>query len=355
MDSKNTLRPLKRPIAMPGIFDRNYLLSEQGLYVSQFDNIPDIICFENINHKRWIKFITSLKKRAWKHFIKKDVSGSKGKVSIDEENYFLEEDVLINYSSDNKRVCMMWRNTSAKVIGQLIIGISKTRRVKKPKNSIKLILETKYGLDTEDFKIQTSSATIEESYNDDFLSYHELICKRLNTKNDKGIVLLHGLPGTGKTSYIRWLVKSLKKNIIFLPPHMAGALSQPSFIKFLMENKNSIFVIEDAEKILIDRNQVQDSPVSTILNISDGFLADILNIQIICSFNTDLTKIDKALLRRGRLITKYEFGKLETAKANELSTKLGFCGDFTTPQLLTDIYNQEETVVVSEPKVIVFW
>jgi len=29
---------------------------------------------------------------------------------------------------------------------------------------------------------------------------------RLSTENDKGIVLLHGLPGTGKTTYLRHLI-----------------------------------------------------------------------------------------------------------------------------------------------------
>ncbi|MBK6285475.1 MAG: hypothetical protein IPF54_24935 [Draconibacterium sp.] len=78
------------------------------------------------------------------------------------------------------------------------------------------------------------------------------------------------------------------------------------------------------------------------MNISDGLLSDCLNIQIICSFNTDITKVDSALLRKGRLIAKYEFKELEPEKANSLSMKLGFDATFNKPASLTAIYNQDE-------------
>jgi hypothetical protein len=48
------------------------------------------------------------------------------------------------------------------------------------------------------------------------------------------------------------------------------------------------------------------------------------------------------LLRKGRLIAKYEFRELETEKANSLSVKLGFGNTFSKPASLTAIYNQEE-------------
>jgi MoxR-like ATPase len=39
-------------------------------------------------------------------------------------------------------------------------------------------------------------------YEDDFKAIDETIRKRLNQKKIKGILLLHGLPGTGKTTYL---------------------------------------------------------------------------------------------------------------------------------------------------------
>jgi hypothetical protein len=136
---------------------------------------------------------------------------------------------------------------------------------------------------------------------------------------------------------------------------MASSLGSPQIIPLMLENTNSILVIEDAENIVIDRNQNGNSPVSTILNMSDGLVSDCLNIQIICSFNTDLTNVDKALLRKGRLIATYEFGKLDTGKANTLSRKLGYDSHFTEPQVLTDVFNQDEpSTILRERKVVGF-
>ena len=123
---------------------------------------------------------------------------------------------------------------------------------------------------------------------------------------------------------------------------MAGAITNPNLISILIDNPNSIFVIEDAENIVVDREKDGNSPVSALLNISDGLLSDCLNIQVICSFNTDISKVDSALMRKGRLIAKYEFKELEVEKAQLLSEKLGFKSEINCPQTLTAIYNQED-------------
>jgi len=101
--------------------------------------------------------------------------------------------------------------------------------------------------------------------------------------------------------------------------------------------------MEDAENIIMDREHNEHSKVSTLLNISDGLLSDCLNIQIICSFNTDISRNDHALLRKGRLIAKYEFKELATDKAQKLSQSLGYTTEIQSPMTLTDIYNQCDT------------
>ena len=90
--------------------------------------------------------------------------------------------------------------------------------------------------------------------------------------------------------------------------------------------------------------QSSQSSVSNLLNISDGLLSDCLNVQIICTFNSELNMVDNALLRKGRLIARYEFGKLDVAKAQQLSKHFGFDTIVNKPMTLSEIANQHEMV-----------
>ena len=127
-----------------------------------------------------------------------------------------------------------------------------------------------------------------------------------------------------------------------MPPNLAASITSPRLMELMFENPNSVLIIEDAERIIRNRDQDKNSPISALLNLSDGLLSDCLNIQIICTFNTDLSNVDQALMRKGRLISKYEFKALEVKKANTLSKKLGYNAHFTEPQVLSNIYNQNE-------------
>src|SRR5581483_263951 len=100
--------------------------------------------------------------------------------------------------------------------------------------------------------------------------------------------------------------------------------------------------IEDAENVIMDRKISQDSSVSNLLNISDGLLADFLNVQLICTFNSSLTLVDGALLRKGRLIAKHEFGKLNIEQAQRLSDHFGFDKVINRPMTIAEIANQHE-------------
>ena len=97
-----------------------------------------------------------------------------------------------------------------------------------------------------------------------------------------------------------------------------------------------------SENIIIDRERNGNSPVSALLNITDGLLSDCLNIQIICSFNTNISKVDSALMRKGRLIAKYEFGKLGVKKSQALSNHFGNSTIISKPMTIAEIANQHE-------------
>lgn len=212
---------------------------------------------------------------------------------------------------------------------------------KKKKANINLVKNEMGHFDIEEYDLEIPETDLELNYGSDFLKIHELISYRLNKNNDKGIILLHGDPGTGKTSYIKYLTGIIKeKNVLFIPPSMAEILSEPSIIPFLMEHKNSILIIEDAERVISDR-EINGSAagVSNILNLTDGILGDCLSIQIIATFNMKREKIDSALLRKGRLIVEHKFQNLNIDDTNKLLK--GLNKDFVSqePMSLADIYN----------------
>jgi SpoVK/Ycf46/Vps4 family AAA+-type ATPase len=211
--------------------------------------------------------------------------------------------------------------TLGKIEEQLDFEKIKTFERTKKKSNIQLVKSEHGHLDTEEYDLIVPPIDLELNYGVEFTKVHDTIVNRLNQNNGKGIILLHGDPGTGKTSYLKYLTTLIKeKDILFISPSMAEMLSEPSIIPFLMDHKNSILIIEDAEKVIGDRESgnVSASGVSNILNLTDGILGDCLNIQILATFNMKREKIDQALLRKGRLIAEHKFTKLSVEETNNL-------------------------------------
>ena len=319
-------------------------LNEFTLFLAHFNAIPNFINEIKVDCKKANKwFAETYRTEVNDHCYSKIYYKGSKTAELDDIFYILYDDLIVNFDTNSSIVRFLFRKTNILKVEAVINGIKnfKERKAKR-KPEISLLVGTNRGIDTKSLQISKPKLSIQDNYNDDFRDIHQTIFRRLSKNNDKGLVLLHGIPGTGKTSYIRYLISSLKKDVIFLPPNMAGAITNPSLISILIDNPNCIFVIEDAENIVVDRERDGNSPVSALLNISDGLLSDCLNIQIICSFNTDISKVDSALMRKGRLIAKYEFKELETKKAQLLSQKLGFKTTLHSPMALTAIYNQEE-------------
>ena len=186
-------------------------------------------------------------------------------------------------------------------------------------SKVSILLKTQIGLEIKTHSIKPYRIDFETMYNDDFFEIHSRV-KNALTNDNKGVVLFHGIAGSGKTNYIKWLTSQIpNKKFIFVPTTMIGSLTDPAFISLLIGNKNSVLVLEDCENYIAERTSFNSNTdvVSSILNIADGMLSDVLECQLICTFNSDISKIDSALLRKGRLIAEYKFKELTVEKCNK--------------------------------------
>lgn len=192
-------------------------------------------------------------------------------------------------------------------------------------SKISILLRNNHGIELKTHTIHSHRIDFTTMYNDDFASVHHRIKDEITTEN-KGIVLLHGVPGSGKTNYIKWLTSQIpSKKFIFVPTTMISSLTDPGFLSILIENKNSVLVIEDCENYIAERtfDDRNTDIVSSILNLADGILSDVMECQFICTFNSDISKIDTALLRKWRLIAEYKFRELSIEKSNQYLQSIG--------------------------------
>ncbi|MFK8276045.1 AAA family ATPase [Capnocytophaga cynodegmi] len=234
-------------------------------------------------------------------------------LSNEYDNQIFEEGLFkVNY--------VYYENTNPKTKENLTTLFSEYIEKYVSKDSkVSILLKTQVGLEIKTHTIKPYRIDFETMYNDDFLEIHNRV-KNVLTNDTKGVVLFHGIAGSGKTNYIKWLTSQIpNKKFIFVPTTMIGSLTDPAFIGLLIGNKNSILVLEDCENYIAERTAFNSNTdvVSSILNIADGMLSDVLECQLICTFNSDISKIDPALLRKGRLIAEYKFKELTVEKANK--------------------------------------
>jgi len=198
-------------------------------------------------------------------------------------------------------------------------------------------------------------------YGKGFSEFNKNLLERFK-QDSKGLVLLHGDPGTGKTYYIRSLIKdlvALNKFVIYFPPSMVTHLVSPEIMTFLAalvldkaeEGQSCVLLLEDAEPLLVSRgDDSRSTGITNLLNITDGLLNDMLNIQVIATFNTDLKNIDQALLRPERLLARKQFRKLNKEDGQLLCDTLGLKKEITADISLAEIYsiNKQNEILIHD-------
>jgi hypothetical protein len=354
-DNKINLEKIKYPL-----FDTVYSeIPAKQLYLIKYGTLPSKYSTTATYNEKVIEFLLS---NGYSVLTKSNcIKETIIKIAPREEDYLLINDefkifISIELEAKTKTYWLIFYYdiTTTSIETNSLLTVLEQFKIKESKSNIYIIKSDGSGnLDGIGYDIANPIIDIELNYGKEFKKVHDVIIKRLNTENDKGIILLHGKSGTGKTYYLRYLTKCIdNKEIYFVPPALTESLTDPAIIPFLMERKNSILIIEDGEKIITDRNLSSSSNgVANILNLTDGILGDCLNIQIIVTFNMERSQIDKAMTRKGRLIAEHSFDCLNVEDTNNLLSALGKNRKSDKELTLAEIYNIDEEEYTSDKKI----
>ncbi len=332
----------------PLLIDDLTLFNSTSSYVSPYrlffaytKRIPNIITIDDLNiesFKKWFekKYQNDIVQQHYSH----DFNMTKKVLENAHHNYLLQNGILV--SVEYTSVYFLHTEEQMELVNELFEGAKDFLYTHKKTTDICLIYNQNGELNTQFVEIKKPKIDFNIHYNEDFHPIHKEIVKQLNKKDTNGLYLFHGQPGTGKSTYIKFLIHQLKKKVIFISPKMAGELDNLNMTPFLLNNKNSVFVIEDAEELITSREEVRNSNLSMLLNLTDGLLGESIGIQIIATFNTDVKNIDKALLRKGRLSQIYAFKALSIERTNKLLQALGIMETVNQPLPVSDIFNFEK-------------
>ena len=167
-------------------------------------------------------------------------------------------------------------------------------------------------------------------YGADFVGWEQQWLAQLAQRRS-GVTVLFGPPGVGKTSYLKMLMARFIDRFVFyyLPLSSFEVLSAPQFVGFWLDQnrlhkaKAKLAIIEDAENLLLPRDERSRAQVSNLLNISDGFLGEHLKLHVVATTNVAIRRLDEAVLRPGRLMGTREFRRLTRAEALRLAQAKG--------------------------------
>ena len=181
-----------------------------------------------------------------------------------------------------------------------------------------------------DGRVRRSDRELSLLYGEDFLPWEGSLRQILRAARP-GTIVLRGLPGTGKTTFIRHLMAKFARTHRFyvLSAGDFGLLTSPRSVDFWAQegqrhrDVQKVVVLEDAESLLAERGEGRRSAVAGLLNVADGLLADFLRMKLICTANCPLERLDPAITRSGRLLAYREFTRIPKERAQRIAEAHG--------------------------------
>ena len=205
-------------------------------------------------------------------------------------------------------------------------------------SKLNTIYITPTGLEIEAISRVNLDDSTELFFNEKTLKSVNKLCKTIK-KSDKGLTILYGERGTGKTSVVSYITDKVDRMVIYIPNSLLEAtLNNSEFRSFLRKFHRPIIVIDDCEMIFNELFTKSNIYVNNLLQMVEGLLSDSMKVNFITIYNVeDESEIDHALLECNSLIDVIEFEYLNEEESNELSKHLGHSKKYKNKTKLIDI------------------
>ena len=207
-------------------------------------------------------------------------------------------------------------------------------------NKLNIVTNTQNGLVLEPLDMYESDyENIEYYYNNSTIKAYKKLVKKIS-KTTKGLGIIYGKRGSGKTSLLYKIASSCEKTSIFIPISMIDStINNPEFFGILKEY-NPLIIIDDCEILFDNIYTKSNATYANILQIIDGFYSDTIDTHVLLSFNTDVEDdIDSDILSANNLLKIIKVNPLKSDKANELCKFLDIKQEIEADTLLIDILN----------------
>ena len=202
---------------------------------------------------------------------------------------------------------------------------------------------TPNGLEIEPIRVNLDD-NVELYYNQKTFKSINKLCKNIK-KSDKGLTVLYGERGTGKTNIISYISDKIDRIVIYIPNSLLeSTINNSEFISFLKRYHKPIIVIDDCEMIFNEIFTKSNIYVNNLLQMVEGLLSDSTQVNVIAIFNVDdESEIDHALLDSNSLIDVIEFEFLSEEESNDLSKHLNHSKKYKNKTKLVDIIKKTNT------------